>query len=111
MAHADDYLKFRGKCREMSEAACDADSSLTLVRGWYHCLVWGRQQHWWCRRADGSVYDPTAAQFPTQGGEYEEFRGAVECEFCGKQVSEQDAYLVEHHVYCCGEHYAHDVGF
>lgn len=34
-----DYMKYRGKCKEMSEQACLLDSSLTLVRGYYYCPV------------------------------------------------------------------------
>ena len=30
---ASNYSRFRGKCREMSEAACAADPTLTLVPG------------------------------------------------------------------------------
>src|SRR5688572_31601131 len=64
----DDYAKFRGKCREMSEALCAEDSTLTLMRGHYMCPFWGEQPHWWCQKADGTVVDPTAAQFPSKGG-------------------------------------------
>lgn len=37
------YTKFRGKCEDMSEALCEKDKSLTLVRGYYHCPLWGKQ--------------------------------------------------------------------
>ncbi len=30
-----DYLKYRGKCKEMSEQLCATDPTLTLVRGYY----------------------------------------------------------------------------
>jgi hypothetical protein len=33
------------------------------------------------------------------------------CEYCGKEVTESEAYLVEHHIYCSGTCYGHDVGF
>jgi len=106
----DDYTRYRGKCKELSEAAVEADPTLTLVRGWYDCPFWGRQQHWWTKRPDGSVYDPTKNQFPSKGiGSYIEYDGVLECEYCSKQVAEGDAYIVEHHVYCSGECYYHDV--
>jgi hypothetical protein len=54
-----DYLTHRGKCKEMSEAAVAADPTLTLVRGHYFCTLWGEQAHWWCKRQDGIIVDPT----------------------------------------------------
>lgn len=96
-----DY-NLRGKCREMAEAAVAADPTLTLTRGHYVCPVWGDQQHWWAVRPDGSVVDPTAAQFPSGGlGVYIPFDGMVECANCGKEMREED---VEHadsrYVFC-----------
>ena len=32
----DDYQRYRGKCKEMSEALIAADPSLRLVRGHYY---------------------------------------------------------------------------
>jgi hypothetical protein len=107
-----DYAKYRGKCRELSETAVSADPSLRLVRGYYHCPFWGRQQHWWTVRPDGTIHDPTAQQFPPAGmGEYEEFDGNIDCEYCGKTVAEHDAHKVDHHVYCSYKCYGHDIGF
>jgi hypothetical protein len=108
-----DYLQYRGKCKELSEKLCADDKSLTLVRGWYHCPVWGKQAHWWTVQADGTVIDPTVRQFPTHGAgaTYEPYDGTIVCEYCSKIVHEQDAYFVEHHAYCCGECYGHDIGF
>lgn len=58
------YKRFRGKCREMSEKAVLEDPTLTLVRGFYFCPIWNSEEpHWWCKRADGTIVDPTAAQF------------------------------------------------
>lgn len=89
-----DYMTFRGKCKEMSEAAVAADPTLTLVRGHYIDPQWGKQAHWWTVRQDGSVYDPTALQFPSKGrGVYVPFDGMVECANCGKSMHESD---VEH---------------
>lgn len=92
-------VTLRGRCKEMSEAAVAADATLTLVRGWYHDPVWGREEHWWTKRPDGSIYDPTAAQFPVGGIEflYEEFVGLYPCWECGREVAEVD--LIEGR--CC----------
>ena len=113
MEQETEYLKFRGKCKELAEEACKADLTLTLVRGFYHCPLWGKQNHWWCKKVDGTVVDPSVKQFPTAGAgaEYEEFNGAIECEYCHKEVPEADAYMVEHHAYCSYTCYGHDVGF
>ena len=107
-----DYARFRGKCKEMSEAAIVADSSLRLVRGHYICPVWGEQQHWWTVRADGSIVDPTAAQFPSKGtGVYVEFDGMVPCAECGKELREAELeYADGRYAYCSGECYGRFVG-
>ncbi len=95
------YLEYRGKCKEMSEEAVRLDPTLTLVRGFYHCPIWGKQPHWWCRKADGEIYDPTKLQFPSQGiGEYVEFDGIVECSECGKKMREEDAMFESNYVFC-----------
>jgi hypothetical protein len=108
-----DYSEFRGKCKELSEALCVADPTLRLVRGYYHCPLWGRQAHWWAVAKDGTIVDPSVKQFPTAGlgAEYEEFDGNVECESCGRSIPEADAYSVDHHVYCSSACYARDIGF
>jgi hypothetical protein len=107
-----DYLKYRGKCKEMSEELCASDPTLRLVRGYYHCPIWGKQQHWWTEKPDGTVVDPTVKQFPSAGlGDYEEFDGNVECEFCGNVRHIGEAYMVDHHVYCSDQCYARDIGF
>lgn len=87
-----EYLKLRGKCRELAEQAVAADPSLTLVRGHYHCPTWGKQAHWWAARTNGTIYDPTADQFPSRGiGHYEPYDGIVECSQCGKEIPEESA--------------------
>ena len=108
-----DYIQYRGKCLEMSQAAVAADPTLTLVRGYYMCPLWNTvEPHWWTKRPDGTIYDPTAKQFPSKGaGFYEEFIGIISCEHCGKGVAEQDAYFYEHHAYCSETCFGHDVGF
>ena len=108
-----DYAKYRGKCRELAEAAFKADPSLRVVPGYYFCPLWGKQAHWWCEKSDGTVVDPTVKQFPTAGAGaiYKEYDGTIECEYCAKVVSEQDAYLEGHHAYCSYTCYGHDIGF
>lgn len=110
-----DYAAFRGKCKEMAEAAVAADPSLTLVRGHYHDPdpAWGKQAHWWTVRQDGSVYDPTALQFPSHGigGHYEPFDGMVECAQCGAQMPEADVvYTDGRYAFCSYQHYGQFVG-
>lgn len=88
-------FKLRGKCEALAKEACAADLSLTLVRGWYHDPDWGRQEHWWTVRQDGTIHDPTAAQFPHGGitALYEEYRGVFPCYECGNEVSEEHHYM------------------
>ena len=108
-----DYLQFRGKCKELAEAAVNEDSSLRLVRGFYHCPMWGKQAHWWAAKPDGTIVDPSVKQFPTggAGAKYQEFDGSIECEYCHESVPEEEAYIYEQHAYCCYQCYGHDVGF
>jgi hypothetical protein len=105
------YQKYRGKCRELSQKACDEDPTLTLVRGWYHCPLWGKQQHWWCERPDNSILDPTKDQFPSKGtGEYQKFTGICECEHCGAEITEQGAFVSPNRrIYCNYTCYGNDI--
>ena len=106
-----DYQKYRGKCKEMSEALVAVDPTLTLVRGHYHCLVWGKQPHWWVKRPDGTVVDPTKDQFPSKGaGEYVEFDGNIECSNCGKPMKEEDADIEGNYAFCSYECHGRFVG-
>lgn len=99
----DDYIKYRGKCKEMSEALVADDPTLQLVRGWYHCPIWGKQEHWWCKTPEGKIIDPTARQFPSKGiGEYEEFAGIFSCAECGTDVKEENAIFESNYVFCSG---------
>jgi hypothetical protein len=108
---ADDYLTYRGKCKEFSEAAVADDPSLTLVRGHYICPIWGEQPHWWTKRADGTVFDPTAKQFPSKGfGEYIEFSGVVSCSECGKKMKEDEAEYESNYCFCSYECHGRFVG-
>lgn len=98
---SNDYLEYRGRCKELSEQAVAADPSLRLVRGYYHCPIWGKQAHWWTAREDGTINDPSARQFPSKGcGEYEEFDGMIECEQCGKKVPEDKAHYYGNYAFC-----------
>ena len=107
-----DYIKYRGKCKEFCEEETRKDPSLLLVRGWYWCPFWGQQQHWWCKKPDGTVFDPTKNQFPSKGiGEYIEYNGVITCEECGKTMPEHEAYFVEHHVFCSYICYGHCIEF
>jgi len=90
----------RGKCKEMSEALCVLHDDLTLVRGYYHCLFWGKQEHWWCVKPNGDIVDLTIGQFPSSTGTYEEFDGSFDCEECGLAVSGKDAIPCGRFVVC-----------
>lgn len=96
-----DYAKYRGKCKEMCEAACTIDSTLTLVRGHYYCPFWGEQPHWWTVRPDGTIFDPTKDQFPSKGnGEYIPFDGILHCAECGKEMMEEGADIEGNYAFC-----------
>jgi len=96
-----DYAKYRGRCKEMSEALVSQNPNLTLVRGYYDCPFWGLQPHWWVKDREGNVIDPTAKQFPSKGmGEYIEFDGNVECSECGKQMREEQARFESNYAFC-----------
>jgi hypothetical protein len=95
-------INLRGRCHEMSKLLSDEDSNYELVRGYYHDPLWGKEQHWWCKTKDGTIVDPTAGQFPSNGsGVYEEFDGMVSCDECGKRVPEEDAIPMGNRYMCC----------
>jgi len=97
-----DYIKYRGKCQEFVQQAIKDDPTLTAVRGYYWDPIWNTEEpHWWCKRVDGTIYDPTAKQFPTKGmGEYTEFDGTYECDQCGSTVLEEHATFNGNYVFC-----------
>ena len=99
---AEGYKRYRGRCKELSEAACAADPTLTLVRGYYFCPLWGTEEpHWWCVTPDGTIHDPTREQFPSAGlGIYTPFNGMVACAECGKEVKEEEASLDSNYAFC-----------
>lgn len=107
-----DYLMYRGKCLEMSEALIASDPSLSLVRGYYICPFWGKQDHWWCRKPDGTIVDPTKDQFPSKGigAEYIKFDGNIECANCGKGIREEDADIEGRYAFCSYECHGQFVG-
>lgn len=108
-----DYEKYRGKCKAMSEAACKADPTLTLVRGHYYCPVYGEQPHWWTVHPDGTINDPTKDQFPSKGtGHYEPFDGMATCAECGEKVPEAEADIGGngHYAFCSGACHGRFVG-
>ena len=96
------YKKYRGKCKEFCDAAVLADPSLTLVRGHYYCPIWNSDQpHWWTIRKDGTIYDPTAKQFPSMGnGIYTPFNGIIACSECGKEIKEEEADIDGNYAFC-----------
>lgn len=98
----ENYQKYRGKCKEFSEAACKNDPTLTLVRGHYFCPLWGTNEpHWWTQKPDGTIYDPTKDQFPSKGmGIYTPFDGMMECSECGKRIKEEDADIEGNYAFC-----------
>jgi hypothetical protein len=104
------YEKYRGKCKPLAEAEIEKDSTLRLVRGYYYCPYWGKQQHWWTETPDGTINDPSKLQFPSAGhGEYVEFDGNIICEVCCKKQKEEYAYFMGSHAYCSSECYIKDV--
>ena len=106
-----DYMKSRGKCKQMSEALIKENPKLRLVRGHYYCPIWGEQPHWWCEDEYGMVHDPTAKQFPSKGiGEYIEFNGMCYCAECGKEVPEKQADIQGNYAFCSGRCHMRFVG-
>jgi hypothetical protein len=63
-----------GQCEQATKDMAAAFPELRRVRGHYYDLRWGERAHWWLVAPDGSIVDPTAAQFPSAGnGHYEEW--------------------------------------
>lgn len=61
-----------GECHKMSAAMKKAFPDLREVKGFFHCF-WGSRQHGWLVDQDGTIVDPTRAQFPGFGV-YEEIK-------------------------------------
>lgn len=107
-----DYEKYRGKCKEYCEEVLKDKPELTLVRGYYHCPMWGKQEHWWLKDEKGNIIDPTVKQFPTKGiaAEYEEFNGICECAECGKEFKEEEGRFHGNYAFCSSRCFGHFVG-
>lgn len=84
-----------GKCSEITREMAEAFPELSRVCGLYLCFMWGERQHWWLTDKEGSVVDPTAAQFPSKGaGHYhqmtpEEIENEIpiaSCANCGDPI-------------------------
>lgn len=92
MKQKDNYLKYRGKCKEFSEQLCINNPQLRIVRGYYYCPILNTEEgHWWCVDKEGNIHDPTKLQFPSAGnGEYREFNGLCVCAECGREFKEDD---------------------
>lgn len=97
------YIKYRGKCKELCELAILSDPSLKIVRGYYYDAMWGKQAHWWTIRQDGTIYDPSKLQFPDQNGDYEEHTGVFNCDQCGVEIVEKDSTIYGNYIFCSGD--------
>jgi hypothetical protein len=81
-----------GKCAEYTALMVAEFPELRRVRGHYYCPAWGEREHWWCVALGGTIVDPTAAQFPSNGtGEYVEWDESKpeptgKCPNCGGYV-------------------------
>ena len=96
-----DYLKYRGKCKDFSAYLCMQNQKLTLVRGYYYDYQWGEQPHWWCEDIEGNIIDPTKNQFPSKGdGQYIKFNGEVNCSNCDKIILEDEAIYDSNYCFC-----------
>ena len=109
------YLKYRGKCKELAEKECAKNNELTLVKGWYYCPHTGRdEQHWWCKDKNDVIIDPSRLQFLSEGlGAYKEYKGTFPCSNCEKEISEENIKRELCHgryVFCEGACYAKFVG-
>lgn len=97
-----DYHKYAGTCKEACETLLLTRPELRLVRGHYHCPMWGAREHWWLQDGEGAIVDPTVEQFPTlgAGAEYVEFDGNCSCEQCGTSVKEEKAVFHGSYAFC-----------
>jgi len=98
-----DYMKYRGRCKELCEALIKENPDLEIVRGYYHEPIWNtKEQHFWCKDKSGNIIDPTRKQFPSGGMPeyYEEFNGVIECSECGKRIKEEDADMAGNYPVC-----------
>lgn len=103
MVSPENYKKYRGKCREMSEALAKENPNFRLVRGLYYEPLWNREEpHWWCVDEEGQIHDPTRKQYPSGGQKefYREFDGYFDCEECGRKVNEDNVIQMGRYPVC-----------
>lgn len=102
MSEETNYMKYRGKCEEMSKALVMENPNLRLARGYYYCPIWNKNEpHWWCVDSKGNIVDPTVLQFGSSGmGEYVEFDGYCECSQCGKKDLEEKFTHESNYSFC-----------
>jgi hypothetical protein len=104
MMYQENYKKYRGLCKELSEAFVIENPDYEIVRGWYYEPLWSREEpHWWCKHKEtGEIHDPTKLQFPSGGimQFYREFDGILQCEQCGKEVEEKEAGFYGNYAFC-----------
>lgn len=110
-----DYLEYRGKCKELAEKECHKNNTLILIKGWYYCPIWNvKEQHWWCIDKDKNIIDPSKYQYPSKGqGIYEEYKGIVSCSECNKQIIEKDIdtnLISGKYIFCTSNCYMKFVG-
>lgn len=108
MSYAEDYKKYRGKCKEFCEALIIERPELTMVRGYYYEPNWNREEaHWWCVDSIGTIIDPTRKQFPSGGIAcfYRPYDGFSDCAECGKSIPEAEIIFNGRYP-CCSEHCA-----
>ena len=98
-----------GDCWKVTELMAAQFPELRRVRGHYEDWLWGDRTHWWLIAPDGSIVDPTAAQFPTKGNAaYREWHeGDREplgiCPNCGGHIFEDYGGVCSD---SCGRQYA-----
>lgn len=93
-----------GKCEKYVNLMIEAFPELKKVRGFYHCPIWGKREHWWLITNDSTeqIIDPTVKQFPSHmlNIEYEPWiEGSPEptgkCPNCGDYCY--------NHTFCCSD--------
>lgn len=90
-----------GNCEKWSKQMKKQFPELKLVRGFFHCLFWGKREHWWLVCKNNKIIDPTVTQFNFKGigGDYEELDESQEhptgkCYNCGE-------YCYKGASFCC----------
>ena len=78
-----------GLCKEAVNEMAAAFPELTRVPGHVYS-VWGKRAHWWLTAPDGTIVDPTRAQYPGPIT-YEPFKEGDEvrlgrCMECGAEI-------------------------